>query len=132
MVTVSMAAADSEWIDVRPSANGMRERPFAMSSASATRTTPASSDSGSPSERCEVMHCSTSAITTVLHRLLVQALEHVGQPVGGHEQAPVLVAAAVHGHADAVPQRAQHDDHLGVLVGHAVVVDHPGLGALAR
>ena len=24
--------------------------------------------------------------------------------------------AAVHGHADAVPQRAQHDDHLGVLV----------------
>ena len=60
-----MAAADSEWIETRPSVKGMRERPFDMSSASATRTMPASRLSGSPSERCAVMVCSTSAMTTV-------------------------------------------------------------------
>jgi hypothetical protein len=46
--TSSIAAADSEWIDTRPCSKGMRERPFAMSSASATRTIPASSVSGLP------------------------------------------------------------------------------------
>ena len=65
MRTESIAAAESECIDTRPASNGMRERPFAMSSASATRTMPASSVSGSPSARCEVIVCSTSAVTIV-------------------------------------------------------------------
>ena len=60
-----MAAADSEWIDTRPVSNGIRERPLAMSSASATRTTPASTESGWPSERWEMIVCSTSAWTIV-------------------------------------------------------------------
>jgi hypothetical protein len=46
--TSSTAAADSEWIETRPRSNGMRDRPWAMSSASATRTIPASSVSGLP------------------------------------------------------------------------------------
>ena len=63
--TSSIAAADSEWIDTRPCSNGMRERPFAMSSASATRTMPASSVSGLPYSRWLVIGCSTSAAITV-------------------------------------------------------------------
>ena len=46
MLPSAMAAADSEWIESRPDSNGIRERPYAISSASATRTTPASTDSG--------------------------------------------------------------------------------------
>ena len=40
IVTSSMAAAESEWMFGRRVSNGMRERPLAMSSASATRTMP--------------------------------------------------------------------------------------------
>ena len=65
ITTASIAAADSEWIETRPLSKGIRERPFAMSSASATRTIPASSDSGWPPERCAMIVCSTSAMTTV-------------------------------------------------------------------
>ena len=59
------AAALSEWIEIEPRANGMRERPCSMSSASATRRMPASSVSGSPSERWLMIPCSTSDTTTV-------------------------------------------------------------------
>ena len=48
IVTSSIAAAESEWIETEPRSNGIRERPFAMSSASATRTIPASRVSGLP------------------------------------------------------------------------------------
>ncbi len=40
--TSSIAAAEIEWIPSCPASSGMRLRPWAMSSASATRTMPAS------------------------------------------------------------------------------------------
>jgi hypothetical protein len=49
--TFSIAAAESEWMFWRPDSNGMRDLPSAMSSASATRTTPASIVIGSPRRR---------------------------------------------------------------------------------
>ena len=45
--------------------NGIRDRPCAMSSASATRRIPASRDSGSPSARWLVIAWRTSETTTV-------------------------------------------------------------------
>jgi len=60
-----IAAAESAWIETLPRSNGMRERPFAMSSASATRIRPASIVSGWPSERWLMIACSTSAVSTV-------------------------------------------------------------------
>jgi hypothetical protein len=51
ILTSSIAAADSEWMFGRLVSNGTRERPFARSSASATRTMPASSVTGSPRRR---------------------------------------------------------------------------------
>ena len=65
MFTSSIAAAESECIETLPFSNGIRERPWAMSSASATRTTPASSENGSPPARCEMIACSTSEVITV-------------------------------------------------------------------
>ena len=65
MITSSIAAAEIEWIETWPRSNGIRERPSSMSSASATRTIPASSVSGCPDSRCEVIACSTSETTTV-------------------------------------------------------------------
>ena len=56
-------------------------------------------------------------------------LEQPRQPVGGQEQAHLLVAVAVHRHAQAVGQAAQHHDHLGVLLAHAVVGHHARLDA---
>ena len=63
--TSSIAAAESECIVTWPRSNGIRERPFAMSSASATRRMPASSASGWPSERWLMIACSTSDTITV-------------------------------------------------------------------
>ncbi len=65
MMTSSIAAADSAWIPMRPASTGTRERPCAMSSASATRTTPASTVYGSPRRRCPMIVCSASEATTV-------------------------------------------------------------------
>ena len=65
IVTSSIAAAESECIETRPRWNGIRERPFAMSSASATRMMPASTVNGSPSARWLMIACSTSDTTTV-------------------------------------------------------------------
>ena len=42
MLTSSIAAAERAWMPYWPPSTGIRERPWAMSSASATRTTPAS------------------------------------------------------------------------------------------
>ena len=63
--TSSIAAAESEWMPTRPRSNAIRERPCSMSSASATRRIPASSVSGSPSERWLMIPCSTSETITV-------------------------------------------------------------------
>ncbi len=49
----------------RPASNSTRERPLAMSSASATRTIAASIVSGLPRERCEMTACIASATTIV-------------------------------------------------------------------
>ena len=49
----------------RPDSTGTRERPWAMSSASATRTTPASSVYGSPRRRWPMIAPSASETTTV-------------------------------------------------------------------
>ena len=46
-----------------PASNGTRERPLAMSSASATRTIPASIVNGSPRRRWPMIACSVSATT---------------------------------------------------------------------
>ena len=64
-MTESIAAAEIAWIPISPRSTGIRERPSAMSSASATRTTPASSVYGSPRRRWPMMQCSASAMTTV-------------------------------------------------------------------
>jgi hypothetical protein len=63
--TASMAAAESEWMLGRRVSNGTRERPDAMSRASATLTTPASIVKGSPRRRCPMTAWSASARTTV-------------------------------------------------------------------
>ena len=65
MITSSIAAAEIEWIETRPRSKGIRERPSSMSSASATRTIPASRVSGCPDSRWEVIVSSTSETTTV-------------------------------------------------------------------
>src|SRR6266705_1581096 len=48
IATSSIAAALSEWIEIEPRANGIRDRPCSMSSASATRTTTSHGDYGKP------------------------------------------------------------------------------------
>ena len=58
-------AADSEWMFGRCVSSDTRERPCSMSSASATRSTPASSVSGRPPLRWPMIACSTSADTIV-------------------------------------------------------------------
>ena len=63
--TRSIAAAEIAWMPICPDSTGSRERPWAMSSASATRTTPASTVYGSPRRRWPMIACSDSAITTV-------------------------------------------------------------------
>ena len=60
-----MAAAETEWMFGRRVSNGIRERPLAMSSASATRTMPASIVIGSPARRWPITACSASEMTTV-------------------------------------------------------------------
>ena len=65
ILTSSIAAADSEWMLGRRVSNGMRERPLAMSSASATRTMPDSIVIGSPRLRWPITACRASEITTV-------------------------------------------------------------------
>ena len=64
ILTSSIAYADSEWMFWWPASNGTRERPRAMSSASATRTMPASTVNGSPARRWPMIACSASATTT--------------------------------------------------------------------
>ncbi len=65
IVTASMAAAESEWMFGRRVSKGTRERPEAMSRASATRRTAASIVKGSPARRWPITACSASAVTTV-------------------------------------------------------------------
>ena len=68
--------------------------------------------------------------------LVVDPVEQLAQLRLGEEEAEVLVAVAVHRHADAVGERGQRDDHLGVRHLHPVVGDHrrldPVLGQLAQ
>ena len=47
-----------------PASNGIRDRPLAMSSASATRTIAPSIVNGAPRERWEITACIASATTT--------------------------------------------------------------------
>ena len=54
-------------------------------------------------------------------RLLVDPGEQLAQLRLGEEEAEVLVSLAVHRHADAVGERGQGDDHLGVVAAYAVV-----------
>src|SRR3954471_21431350 len=62
-----------------------------------------------------------------LLRLLVETVEQPRQLVGGQEQAHLLVVVAMDRHAQTVRQAAEHDDHLGILLAHAVVLHHPRL-----
>jgi hypothetical protein len=110
--TSSIAAAESEWIEKEPRSKGIRERPFARSSASATRRTPASSDSD-----CQL-------------RFLVDAREELAHLRLGEEQAPVLVVAAVDRHADVVQERCEDDDDLRVVGAEAVVLLRGGFHAM--
>ena len=69
-------------------------------------------------------------------RLVVDPGEQLAQLRLGEEEAEVFVAVAVHRHADAVGERGQHDDDLGVVLRHAVVGHHrrldPVLGQLPQ
>ena len=124
IVTPSIAAAETEWMFGRRVSKGMRERPLAMSSASATRTMPASIVIGSPRRRWPITACSASETTTVSSGLLVDPLEQQRQPVGGEEQRVLLVVGAVDRHAGVVEQAGRRDHHLGVARLHAVLGDH--------
>ena len=64
--------------------------------------------------------------------LLVDPVEQLAELRLGEEEAPVLVAAPVDGHPDAVRQRGEHDDDLGVLVPHPVVADDRRLDPVLR
>ena len=113
MRTSSIAAAESEWIETDPRSKGIRERPFAMSSASATRRTPASTR-----EWLAVRAVARDRLQHLGHdhgaiRLVVDVVEQLAQLRLGEEEAPVLVVAAVDGHADVVEERGEHDDDLG-------------------
>ena len=65
-------------------------------------------------------------------RLLVDPREQLAKLRLGEEQAEVLVALAVHRHADAMRQRRQRDDHLGVVARVAVVANDVRLDAVLR
>ena len=56
--------------------------------------------------------------------LVVDPVEQLAQLRLGEEEAEVLVAVPVHRHADAVGERGQRDDHLGVVARHPVVGHH--------
>ena len=95
-----------------------------MSSASATRTMPASIVNG-----CALAPVADDRV----HRLggddralglLVDGGEQRAELVGGQEQAVALVVVAVDRHADAVHQAGRGDHHLGVVLGHPEVGDH--------
>jgi hypothetical protein len=63
-------------------------------------------------------------------RLLVQAVQQLAHLRLGEEEAEVLVPVARDGHADAVQQRAERDDYLGVVALVAVVAHHRRLDAV--
>ena len=105
METESTAAADTEWMEVEPASNGMRERPLAMSSASAMRTIPASSVSGLPPERCEMMACRISERRIVARRGSIDLGKELAELLVRDEQAVRLVVRPVDRHAEVVQQR---------------------------
>ena len=111
--------------------NGMRERPLAMSSASATRTMPASIVIGSPARRCPITAWSASGDHDGQLRVLVDPVEQQRHPVRGEEEAVLLVVGAVDRHAGVVEQARGRDHHLGVADVHAVLGDHRRLDAAA-
>ena len=103
-----------------------------MSSASATRTIPASSERGSPpgavrDDRLEHLRGDHGQL-----RLLVDPLEQRADLGLDEEEAELLVALAVHGHADVVEERSERDDDLGVVVRHPEVAHGRGLDAVLR
>ena len=114
MDTDSTAAADTEWIESEPCSNGMRDRPFAMSSASAMRTMPASRVSGLPPERCEMMACCTSARMIARMSGCVDLGQDLPQLRLRDEEGVALVIGPVDRHPQVVKERGQGDDHLRV------------------
>ena len=132
--TASMAAAESEWMLGRRVSNGTRERPDAMSRASATLNTPASMVNGSPRRRWPITACRASAMHDRPLGLLVDLLEQLRQAVGGEEQAERLVVGAVDRHAGVVEHAAGGDHHLRVVRAHPVGAHHGRLdpGALQQ
>ena len=57
-------------------------------------------------------------------RLVVETLQQLPELRLGEEQTEVLVPVSVHGHAHAVQETPEADDHLGVVSLEAVVADH--------
>ena len=76
--------------------------------------------------------CRTSETTTVSSGSVYVPVEQLAELRLGEEEAEVLVSLAVHGHADAMGERGQRYDHLGVVARHAVVGDHRRLDAVLR
>ncbi len=64
--------------------------------------------------------------------LVVEAIEQLVELRRGEEQAPVLMAAPMDGHPDAVGERREDDHDLGVLLGHPVVAHDRRLDAVLR
>ena len=108
---------------VRPASTSTRERPLAMSSASATRTIAASIVSGLPRERWRDHRVHRLGDDDRALRLVVDALQQLRQLVRAEEQRVRLVVGAVHGHPDAVQERRRRDDDLGVALLHPVILD---------
>ena len=107
-----------------PASIGRRVRPWAMSSASATRTTPRLQRVGLAAaavadDRVQDLGSDDRALGLAIG-LGEQALEGAV----GKEEAVGLVVGAVDRHADVVQERATGDDDLGVARRHAVVGDH--------
>ena len=83
-----------------------------MSSASATRTTPASSVYGSPRRRWPMIALQRLGDDHGALRLVVDLLQKLPQLRLGEEQAVGLVIGAVDGHADVVQERPGGDHDL--------------------
>ncbi len=76
--------------------------------------------------------CSTSEMIDRALGLVVDPVQQLAHLRLGEEEAEVLVAAPVHRHPDAVHQRREDDDHLGVLVREPVVAHGRRLDAVLR
>ena len=122
--TVSMAAAEREWMFMWPVSKAMRLRPFAMSRASASRMVPASSVMGWPSLRWFRMAWRVSETITRCWPDRIEPVQQLQRLLWAMKSPISSWFDPVDGHPHVVEQRGQHHHDLGVVVRHLVVLDH--------